>query len=125
MDRVKVLLGALALAVTLAGTAHGQAIEKKQLTLGVGGKTALYYLPLTIAERLGHFKEQGIDVTINDFRGGAQSLQALAGGSVDVVTGVFAGILVLAAFVIVIDWAVTLVERRLLAWRPVAVEAGA
>jgi hypothetical protein len=29
---------------------------------------------------------------------------------------------VLAAFVIVIDWGVTLAERRLLAWRPVAVE---
>jgi len=36
--------------------------------LAVGGKTALYYLPLTICERLGYFKEQGLDVTINDFR---------------------------------------------------------
>ena len=64
-------------------------VEKKQLTLAVGGKTALYYLPLTICERLGYFKEQGLDVTINDFRGGAQSLQALVGGSVDVVTGAY------------------------------------
>jgi sulfonate transport system substrate-binding protein len=68
---------------------HAQTLEKKQITLAVGGKTSLYYLPLTIAERLGHFKEQGLDVTINDFRGGAQSLQALAGGSVDVVTGAY------------------------------------
>jgi sulfonate transport system substrate-binding protein len=68
---------------------HAQTPEKKQITLAVGGKTSLYYLPLTIAERLGHFKEQGLDVTINDFRGGAQSLQALAGGSVDVVTGAY------------------------------------
>ena len=82
------MIGALALALALAGR-HGQAPEKKQLTLGVGGKTALYYLPLTIAERLGYFKEQGLDVTINDFRGGAQSLQALVGGSVDVVTGAY------------------------------------
>jgi NitT/TauT family transport system substrate-binding protein len=83
------LVGAVALALSLAGTAHSQAPEKKQLTLGVGGKTALYYLPLTICERLGYFKEQGLDVTINDFRGGAQSLQALVGGSVDVVTGAY------------------------------------
>src|SRR6195256_1512197 len=75
--------------VCVAGAAHGQAPEKKQVTLGVGGKTALYYLPLTIAERLGYFKEQGLDVTINDFRGGAQSLQALVGGSIDVVTGAY------------------------------------
>jgi NitT/TauT family transport system substrate-binding protein len=79
----------LALMLSLVGAAHGQAVEKRQVTLGVGGKTALYYLPLTICERLGYFKEQGLDVTINDFRGGAQSLQALVGGSVDVVTGAY------------------------------------
>ena len=50
---------------------------------------SLYYLPLTIAERKGFFKEQGLDVEINDFGGGAKSLQALVGGSVDVVTGAY------------------------------------
>src|SRR3954451_18305118 len=89
MMSIKTGIAALVFAVALAGAAQAQAPEKRQLTLGVGGKTALYYLPLTIAERLGHFKEQGLDVTINDFRGGAQSLQALAGGSVDVVTGAY------------------------------------
>jgi len=89
MNRTSLWLTTLAFALALAGTAQAQAPEKKQITLGVGGKSALYYLPLTIAERLGHFKEQGLDVTINDFRGGAQSLQALAGGSVDVVTGAY------------------------------------
>ena len=44
-----------------------------------------------------------------------------AEGTLDV-AGVFAGMLVLAAFVILIDVLVTLVERRLLVWRPVAVE---
>src|SRR3989440_2513077 len=80
---------ALALAAALAGAADAQAIEKKSLTLAVGGKGLLYYLPLTLAERLGTFKEQGLDVTVNDFAGGAQSLQALIGGSVDVVTGAY------------------------------------
>src|SRR5437588_3105302 len=89
MRTIKLVVGALALALSVAGAAHGQTLEKKQVTLGVGGKTALYYLPLTICERLGYFKEQGLDVTINDFRGGAQSLQALVGGSVDVVTGAY------------------------------------
>ena len=59
------------------------------MTLGVGGKPLLYYLPLTIAERKGFFKEQGLEVEINDFGGGAKSLQALIGGSVDVVTGAY------------------------------------
>jgi sulfonate transport system substrate-binding protein len=79
----------LALLVALAAPAGAQAVEKKSLTLAVGGKGLLYYLPLTLAERLGYFKEQGLDVTINDFSGGAQSLQALVGGSVDVVTGAY------------------------------------
>jgi NitT/TauT family transport system substrate-binding protein len=64
-------------------------IEKPKLTIGVGGKALLYYLPLTIAERKGFFKEAGLDVEINDFAGGAKSLQALVGGSVDLVTGAY------------------------------------
>jgi sulfonate transport system substrate-binding protein len=89
MAPMRQFLASLAAVLAVMGTTHAQTPEKKQVTLAVGGKTSLYYLPLTIAERLGHFKEQGLDVTINDFRGGAQSLQALAGGSVDVVTGAY------------------------------------
>jgi NitT/TauT family transport system substrate-binding protein len=89
MIGIRIVLGAAAMSLALAGGAVGQPLEKKQVTLAVGGKTALYYLPLTICERLGYFKEQGLDVTINDFRGGAQSLQALVGGSADVVTGAY------------------------------------
>ena len=70
-------------------SAHAQAIEKPKLVIGVGGKALLYYLPLTIAERKGYFKEAGLDVEINDFAGGAKSLQALVGGSVDLVTGAY------------------------------------
>ena len=59
------------------------------MRLAVGGKSSLYYLPLTVTERLGYFKEAGLDVEISDFAGGAKSLQALIGGSADVVTGSF------------------------------------
>ncbi len=72
-----------------ATSALAQAPEKKSVTLGVGGKSLLYYLPLTIAERKGFFKEQGLDVEVTDFSGGAKSLQALVGGSIDVVTGAY------------------------------------
>ena len=37
--------------------------------------------------------------------------------------GVFAGMFVLAAFVIVIDTIVSLVEKRLLVWRPAPAES--
>lgn len=86
---LKAGLAALGLLAGLAAPAVAQAPEKAKLELGVGGKPLLYYLPLTIAERKGFFKEQGLDVTINDFGGGAKSLQALIGGSVDAVTGAY------------------------------------
>lgn len=83
-------LAALALTTALGiSPAFAQTAEKPKLTLGVGGKPLLYYLPLTVAEKKGFFKEQGLDVEINDFGGGAKSLQALVGGSVDVVTGAY------------------------------------
>ncbi|GGH27232.1 ABC transporter substrate-binding protein [Alsobacter metallidurans] len=84
------LIAAAAAALLLAGSAaSAQAPEKKDIKLGVGGKALLYYLPLTIAERKGFFKEQGLDVEISDFAGGAKSLQGLVGGSLDVVTGAY------------------------------------
>jgi NitT/TauT family transport system substrate-binding protein len=93
MERRTFLTGAAAaaLATGLAPAARGQGgqPEKPRVVLGVGGKSLLYYLPLTIAERRNFFKEEGLEVEINDFGGGARSLQALVGGSVDVVTGAY------------------------------------
>lgn len=66
-----------------------QSLEKPKLTIAVGGKNLFYYLPLTIAEQLGYFKAEGLDVTIVDFAGGAKALQAVVGGSADVVSGAF------------------------------------
>ena len=68
---------------------YAQRLEKRQLTLAVGGKNLLYYLPLTVAEQLGYFKAEGLDVTIVDFAGGSKALQAVIGGSADVVSGAF------------------------------------
>ncbi|HJW53248.1 MAG TPA: ABC transporter substrate-binding protein [Burkholderiaceae bacterium] len=66
-----------------------QTLEKKKVTIAVGGKNLLYYLPLTIAEQRGYFKDEGLDVEIADFAGGARALQAVVGGSADVVSGAF------------------------------------
>lgn len=63
--------------------------EKPRLTIAVGGKSALYNLPLTIAERKGYFKEAGLQVNIADFAGGGKASQALIGGSADVVSGAY------------------------------------
>lgn len=88
MLKISTFLAALAVSAS-AALAQVANIEKPKVTIGVGGKALLYYLPLTIAERKGYFKEQGLDVEIQDFAGGAKSLQALVGGSVDVVAGAY------------------------------------
>ena len=85
------LLAAIAAAclVIASAGAQAQALEKPKLSVGVGGKSLFYYLPLTIAEHQGYFKAEGLDVEFNDFPGGARALQALLGGSVDIVSGAY------------------------------------
>jgi NitT/TauT family transport system substrate-binding protein len=78
----------LALALAVAAGATNAAAQTK-VRLAVGGQSALYYLPLTVVQRLGYFKDEGLDVEISDLAGGARALQALMGGSADVVTGSF------------------------------------
>lgn len=64
-------------------------LEKTKVSIAVGGKAAFYYLPLTIAEQLGYFKAEGLEVEISDFAGGSRALQAVVGGSADVVSGAY------------------------------------
>ena len=88
MQRRSLIVGAAA-SLAVSSTLRAQTIEKPKLTLAVGGKNLLYYLPLTVAERLGYFKDEGLDLSIVDFAGGSQALRAVVGGSADVVSGAF------------------------------------
>ena len=89
MRRLLTLVAASLIGLALPFPAHAQAPEKLKITIGVGGKSLFYYLPLTIALQKGYFKDEGLDVEVQDFPGGARALQALLGGSVDVVSGAF------------------------------------
>src|SRR5258708_39118126 len=89
MKRFMQALGALALGLASAAGAAAQSPEKKKITIAVGGKSLFYYLPLTVAERKGYFKDEGLEVEIPDFAGGAKALQALVGGSADMVSGAY------------------------------------
>ena len=85
---------ALLIAVLPASAAD---LEKPNLRLAVGGKILVAYLPLTIAERRGYFKKEGLEVEINDFQGGTKALQALVGGSADIGCGAYEHTLYMAA----------------------------
>jgi NitT/TauT family transport system substrate-binding protein len=87
---MKVAIHALsaALALAAAQVTHAQ-IEKRDVHIAVGGQASFYYLPLTIAERQGYFKDEGLNVRISDFAGGAVALRAVVGGSAEVVSGAY------------------------------------
>lgn len=79
---------ALIAGLALAAGAQAQ-LEKRDVHIAVGGKSAFYYLPLTIAEQLGYFKDEGLQVKISDFAGGSAALRAVVGGSAEVVSGAY------------------------------------
>jgi NitT/TauT family transport system substrate-binding protein len=69
--------------------------EKTKVTLAVSGKAALYYLPLTIAEQLGYFEQEGIELEIIEFQSASRAQQALMAGTVDTVCGSFEHVITL------------------------------
>src|SRR5450830_1211002 len=80
----------LAAASLAAPVVRAQApLERNTVSIAVGGKATFYYLPLTIAEQLGYFKAEGLEVQILDFQGGARALQAFVDGGADVCSGAF------------------------------------
>lgn len=88
MSILNILFAAVLVGWPVLAGAQG-ALEKKDVHIAVGGKASLYYLPLTIAEQLGYFKDEGLNVNISDFAGGSQALRAVVGGSADVVSGAY------------------------------------
>jgi len=106
---------------TVLANARMLGMNERQLMQHVYWPSALSWMFSSLHTSVGFAV---VGAVVGEYLGSAAGLGYLilqAEGSLDV-TGVFAGILVLAAFVIVIDFAVTVAERRLLAWRPVAVE---
>ena len=72
-----------------SAAAQGDKPEMPKLRFAVGGKAGIFYLPLTATERLGYFKDAGLDMEIIDLASGARALQAVVGGSAEMATGTF------------------------------------
>ena len=89
MLRRTFLTSALGLAAGSCSACSRSSSKSSNVTIAVGGKSLIYYLPLTIAERLGYFTAAGLNVQIVDFSAGSLALKALVGGSADVVAGAF------------------------------------
>ncbi|WP_232667737.1 ABC transporter substrate-binding protein [Pseudonocardia sp. TRM90224] len=83
-----VLAALTGLALAACGGAGG-GDASGEVRLAVGGQPLLVYLPTTLAAQLGYYREEGLNVHLEDLQGGSKALQALQGGSVDVVSGYY------------------------------------
>ena len=63
-------MATLVLGMGFPNPARGQQLERSSLKLGVANKAHLYYLPITIAERRGYFRDYGLAIAMSDFEGG-------------------------------------------------------
>ena len=67
--------------------------ERPEVTLAVGGRTAVYFLPLTIADQLGYFKEEGLQVELQDHAAGSLARQSMLKGTAQVTAGSYEHVL--------------------------------
>jgi len=114
--------GVKEVSATVRDNARMLGMNERQLMRHVYWPSALSWMFSSLHTSVGFAV---VGAVVGEYLGSAAGLGYLiqqAEGVFDV-AGVFAGMFVLSAFVILIDFAVTLVERRLLVWRPNAGEA--
>jgi NitT/TauT family transport system substrate-binding protein len=58
-----------------------------EVRIAIGGQGTQVNLPAIVAQELGFYKEAGLNVSLIEFPGGAKALEAVMGGSADVVCG--------------------------------------
>jgi len=107
---------------TVLANARMLAMNKRQLMQHVYWPSALSWMFSSLHTSVGFAV---VGAVVGEYLGAAAGLGYLiqqAEGVFDV-AGVFAGMFVLATFVIVIDTIVSIVEKRLLVWRPTAAES--
>jgi len=68
-----------------------------RVVVAVDNKAAFCYLPLTIAERLGYFGAEGLDVQIREFAEASQSVQAVLAGAAHLYSGGYSSTISLQA----------------------------
>lgn len=84
-----VSLVSFVLIVLIAACGRATSNGRLKVRIAIGGQNQMVYLPTTLAQELGFYRDEGLDVDLQDFAGGSKALQALVGGSADVVSGFY------------------------------------
>jgi NitT/TauT family transport system substrate-binding protein len=78
-------------AILLTGCGTAPQSQRPAVRIAVGGRAALDFIPVYLASQLGFFRDEKIQVTLQDLASTAKAIQALLGGSTDVVAGGYDG----------------------------------
>jgi sulfonate transport system substrate-binding protein len=81
----RTFLSALLLAAAFAAPAFAQA----RIVITIGGSDKIVYLPAKLAERLGYFQAQGVEVEVRSETAGVEARDALLSGAVQGVVGFY------------------------------------
>ena len=76
-------------AIVFGGCGRGGDPSGRSVRIAIGGQNQLIYLPTILARELGFYRAEGLDVELQDMAGGSKALEALIGGSADVVSGFY------------------------------------
>src|SRR6266704_1495008 len=94
---MKTMFGRLAGALLALLLMSDLAAAQSKITIAVGGGTCLCYLPTVLARELGEFDKAGLAVELVDLKGGSDALKAVLGGSADVVSDRYPGLVLVVS----------------------------
>lgn len=75
--------------VAAAGAAGAPAHAAQRVNLALSARNSLYHLPLMLAERLGFFRQQGLQVNLMAHESGHAAVSSVLKGQSDVLAGAF------------------------------------
>ena len=82
---MRTFLGGVVLAAVMATPAFAQG----RIVITIGGSDKIVYLPAKLAERLGYFQAQGVEVELRSETAGVEARDALLSGAVQGVVGFY------------------------------------
>ena len=86
-SRFTAALAALALSGTLLSAPAARAADR--ISIIVGGMEKQIYLPAELCEKLGYFKDEGLDVELINSKAGVEAENELLAGAVQAVVGFY------------------------------------
>lgn len=107
-------------AILIAGCKRTPQQRMPEVRIAIGGRAALDFIPVYLASSLGFYRQEGVSVTIHDLASTSKAMQALLGGSSDMVVGMYDGALQMSLEGKLVQ-AISVLER----WPPFGLVVGA